>query len=149
MSMFDWQIKAFNDLSVTELYAIIQLREQIFILEQQAIYLDADGEDLTALHLMLWSDAKLVAYARILVPNLDGVVHFGRVCVAVTERNKTVGRELISRVLTEISCRYVDAVIIISAQKYLQEFYQQFGFIVISDDYLTEDGILHVDMQFA
>lgn len=145
--MLEWQLKVFYQLSLTELYAIIQLREQIFVVEQQAIYLDADGADLTALHLMLWENGQLVAYARILAPDAVGVVHFGRVCVRAGSRRNSIGRQLVLKVLAEIQLRYVDAVVIISAQKYLQEFYQALGFIAISADYLTEDGLLHLDMQ--
>lgn len=148
-NMLNWQLKAFKQLSLTELYAIIQLREQIFVVEQQAIYLDADGADLTALHLMLWESEQLVAYARILAPDAAGVVHFGRVCVRNEARKNSIGRQLVLKILAEIQLRYADAVVIISAQKYLQEFYQALGFTVISADYLTEDGILHVDMRLA
>lgn len=146
--MFDWQLKKFNELSVTELYAIIQLREQIFVVEQKAIYLDADGADLTASHLMLWENEQLVAYSRILALDTAGVVHFGRVCVSPAVRKRSIGRQLVLKTLAEIQSLYVSATVIISAQKYLEKFYQNLGFYAISDDYLTEDGILHLDMQW-
>lgn len=147
--MLNWQLKEFTELTLAELYAIIQLREQIFVVEQQAVYLDADGLDLNALHVMLWEDGDLMAYARIMAPDYSGVVHFGRVCVRAIARKSSVGRQLVLRVLAEIQIRYANMVVVISAQKYLQTFYQDLGFTVISDDYLTEDGILHVDMQLS
>ena len=113
--MLQWQLKEFSELSLDELYAIIQLREQVFVVEQQAIYLDADGADLSALHLMLWEDGVLIAYARILAPEADSV-HFGRVCVRASARHAELGTKLVQQILAEIKARYSTMHIVISAQ---------------------------------
>ena len=146
--MLEWQLKEFSELSLNELYAILQLRQQVFVVEQQAIYLDADGADLSALHLMLWEHGALIAYARILSPEAESV-HFGRVCVRSSARHAALGTKLVQQVLAEIKARYGAAHIVISAQQYLREFYQKLGFVALSAGYVTEDGIPHLDMQLA
>lgn len=145
-----WQIKKFTNLSSTELYKILQLRAQVFVVEQQSIFLDIDDQDQDAWHICVAnSAAQLIAYARIIVPNFNSqTISFGRVCIALEYRRLGLGKQLVSFTIKQIDLLFGNEIkIIISAQTYLIKFYQNFGFKIISDEYLSEDGILHIDMQ--
>lgn len=140
----------FNALSVSDLYAILQLREQVFILEQTCLYADIDGKDAQAYHALLKIDDQLAAYARFFIKgnfHLD-YASIGRVLVHPNYRKKQLGHEILRRVLEEIERKFEKSEIKISAQTYLLRFYEQYGFKKISAEYL-EDGIPHIDMLKA
>ncbi|MDO8953699.1 MAG: GNAT family N-acetyltransferase [Gammaproteobacteria bacterium] len=145
--MITWAIKKFENLSLNELYAIWNLRESVFIMEQHCFYLDADGKDLTADHVLGYVGDRLAAYSRILYPSKPNEpIHFGRVCTHPEHRNSGLGKELIKRTMQFIKDHTDAQIIEISAQSYLLKFYQGFGFSVISDAYL-DANIEHNDMR--
>lgn len=137
----------FNSLSLSDLYAILQLRQDVFILEQTCLYADIDGKDKQAYHIMLKIDDELIAYARYFI---KGNFHseyasIGRVLVHPNYRKKQYGDALLEYLLKEVETRFEETSIKISAQSYLLEFYEKYGFKKISAEYL-EDGIPHIDM---
>jgi ElaA protein len=148
-----WQWKSFQDLTdPAVLYQILALRQQIFIIEQNCIYPDIDGQDAAALHLLGWAtdtaQLTLVAYARLFLPEqADEHLSFGRVVVGSAFRGRRLGGQLVEQILNYIqTSTYRDKPITISAQHYLVKFYQQFNFKVVGEPY-DEDGILHVEMR--
>jgi ElaA protein len=137
----DWHERSFAQLTTRELYAIIALRERVFVIEQRCIYLDADGLDPIATHVWAARDGAIVAYLRILPAGAKfPEASIGRVIVAASERGTGLGRELVGRGIV-----IADGPIRIGAQAHLQRFYGGLGFETISDVY-DEDGIPHVDM---
>lgn len=144
----NWQLKSFAELSTTELYDIIQRREQVFVVEQTCPYLDADGSDVNALHLWADSDTEtVVAYARIFLgEGSDGYSRIGRVLTAQSVRRLGLGRELMQRALDVCHTYTPQLPIRLGAQVYLRAFYESFGFVAISEEYL-EDDIPHIDME--
>lgn len=144
----NWQLKTFESLSTTELYRILQRREAVFVVEQNCPYLDADGADTDALH--LWADAPhvaVVAYARIFIAQGDQrYSRIGRVLTADTVRRSGLGRELMQRAINICQEQAPTQPIRLGAQVYLRAFYESFGFVAISEEYL-EDGIPHIDME--
>ena len=144
-----WTYKYFNDLSSFELYAIMQLRNAVFVVEQNCIYQDADGKDLQCWHLAAWNGTNLVAYCRIMPAGLS-YRHpcIGRVLSSPDYRNGGFGRELMQKAVTKTIHQFANNIIIISAQLYLQKFYESIGFVKDSDTYL-EDNIPHIRMQFG
>jgi ElaA protein len=145
----DYRSHTWEQLSKEDLYSLMQLRQAVFIVEQQCPYLDADGLDLVSKHILGWQtvDGKpsLVASAR-LVPALVRFdeVSIGRVVNAQSHRGQGLGRQLMQTVLFQCDADGVPA-IRISAQRYLEQFYSQLGFKTCSDVY-DEDGIEHVEM---
>lgn len=144
----NWYLKTFAELNTQELYAILQRREAVFVVEQTCPYLDADGADDRALH--LWADNEqesVVAYARIFLgESNDGFSRIGRVLTAQSVRRHGCGRELMARAI-DVCERYTPTLPIrLGAQVYLRAFYESFGFVAISDEYL-EDDIPHIDME--
>ncbi|HJQ10141.1 MAG TPA: GNAT family N-acetyltransferase [Gemmatimonadaceae bacterium] len=145
-----WQISRFRDLSVDELYAIVRLREAVFIIEQNCPYPDADGRDPLAWHLLGWRDAnegrELVAYARIFEPGIRyHQASIGRIVTAPQVRGTGLGRRLMEEALRRTAQLVPDQPIKIAAQQRLEKFYSAYGFTRISEPY-EEDGIMHVDM---
>lgn len=143
----DFNFVSFNELSASDLYAILQVRQQVFILEQNCLYPDIDGNDLVAYHAMLKDDNQLLAYGRFF---LKGDFHadyasIGRVLVHPEYRKKQLGHALLKYILEEVEGRFEYSAIKISAQTYLLEFYGKYGFKKVSAEYL-EDGIPHIDM---
>jgi len=146
----EWFNKTFAALSTEELYQIVQLRQQVFVVEQVCVYLDADGYDREALHLFAVQQGCIVAYCRLLPPGLKyQEASIGRVCTALEKRGSGLGRELMQKALTLVSASYasesVRVDIRISAQLYLQSFYSSLGFTAVSAPY-DEDGIPHIEM---
>jgi len=144
-----WTYKYFNDLSPFELYAIMQLRNAVFVVEQNCVYQDADNKDLQCWHLAAWNDTDLVAYCRIMPAGLS-YKHpsIGRVLSSPDYRTAGFGRELMQKAVAKTIHQFTDNIIIISAQLYLQKFYESIGFVKDSDTYL-EDNIPHIRMQFG
>ncbi len=147
--MINWVCKEFASLSSFELYAILQLRNEVFVVEQHCVYQDADNKDISANHLMGWQNGKLVAYTR-LIP--AGIAYaepsIGRVVTSPAARKSGLGRQLMNESINE--CRKLFGVhtIRIGAQLYLQQFYHSLGFIPNGGIYL-EDGIEHIEMLLS
>ncbi len=144
----NWQLKAFNDLSLHDLYDLLKLRQEVFVVEQICPYLDADGADEQALHLYARNDTgEMVAYARLYLATADtGYSRIGRVITHEKMRRQKLGREVMQRSIDYLEEYAPKAPIRVGAQVYLLKFYQSFGFEAISDEYL-EDDIPHIDMQ--
>ncbi len=139
------KIKPFNQLSLTELYAILKLRVDIFVVEQNCPYPELDGEDEKALHLFIKEAGEIASYLRIIINQPK--TRIGRVITHKDYRGKKLSSKLMEEAMRYIAIHYPDKAITLSAQEHLQHFYAQFGFVSISDMYL-EDGIPHVDMKF-
>ncbi|ALN59864.1 GNAT family N-acetyltransferase [Lysobacter yananisis] len=144
-----WQAKRYADLSLDELYELLQLRSQVFVIEQDCVYLDPDGKDRhpEAVHLMgRAGDGRLAAYLRILPAGLSyPQVSFGRVLTAAEFRGQRLGGPLLEAALIEIERRWPGADIQIGAQSHLQAYYGRYGFEPASEPYV-EDGIPHIDL---
>ena len=140
--MIEWVLKGFDELSVHELYGVMRLRSEVFVVEQNCVYLDADGYDDRAMHLLGTSNGALVAYARIFEPGVkypEGSI--GRVITSAAVRGTGAGQEL----MREAIARMPAGPIRIGAQAYLERFYGSFGFVRVSEPY-DEDGIAHIEM---
>ena len=146
--MIDWQDLHHSDLSVSQLYALLQLRCAVFVVEQNCPYQDIDGDDLEGenRHILGWHNGTLVADARILKSDdeLQPVV-IGRVIVSEALRGEKIGQQLMSKALESCTRRWPEKPIYLGAQAHLQNFYGQFGFIPVTDIY-EEDGIPHIGM---
>ena len=145
----NWIYKSFNELTVEELYAILQLRNEVFSVEQNCVYQDADDKDQPAFHLCGWDENKLAAYCRIL-PKGISYDHpaIGRVVTSPKYRQGGHGKEMMQLAIKKTIKEFNDPFISISAQLYLKKFYQSIGFVQVSDEY-PEDGIPHIKMQFG
>lgn len=142
-----WKYRSFQALTNQELYAILQLRNEVFVVEQNCVYQDADNKDELSYHLLGIVDQTIVAYCRILPPGiLFNDASIGRVVTSPNYRNYGYGRELmkvaVEKALTQFNCTSIT----IGAQLYLERFYEGQGFIRISEPYL-EDNILHIKMK--
>lgn len=144
-----WLLKRFDELTPYQLYAILQLRNEVFVVEQNCVFQDADDKDQNSYHLMGFLDNKLVAYTR-LVP--AGVSYeqasIGRVVTSPSVRRSGAGKLLMQQSIDSLYTLFGKVPIKIGAQLYLQRFYESFGFERISDIYL-EDGIEHIYMLKA
>ena len=142
----NWVLKKYNDLSPHELYAILQLRNEVFVVEQNCVYQDADSKDQSCYHYMGWRSDKLIAYTRLLPPGIAYIESsIGRVVTSPAARGNGIGRELMERSIGEAFKLFGNISIKIGAQIYLLKFYSSLGFQQTSDIYL-EDGIEHVEM---
>ncbi|MBK8621832.1 MAG: GNAT family N-acetyltransferase [Saprospiraceae bacterium] len=142
------ELKTFNDLDLTSLYHILDLRNRVFVVEQNCVYLDTDYKDLLSHHLMFTDETgQLHAYARILPPGLvyNGKSSIGRVVTSSQQRNSGLGKQLMKEAIKNCLQLFPDTAIQIEAQSYLIRFYSSFGFVVIGEDYLL-DGIPHREM---
>ncbi|NQU51979.1 MAG: GNAT family N-acetyltransferase [Bacteroidetes bacterium] len=141
-----FEFKHFNDLSLEELHQILQLRAEIFVVEQDCVYNDIDGLDKDAVHQFLKNDGKVVAYSRLLKPGTRFPDYsIGRVAVSKPERGTGLGIKMIEDAKAYILNEWGATKIKISAQKYLQKFYEDLGFQIVTEEYL-EDGIPHFGM---
>jgi len=145
-----WQWSRFSELRPDDLYAMVRLREAVFIVEQNCPYPDADGRDPLAWHLLGWNqgplERSLVAYARVFEPGTrysEGSI--GRVATAQEVRRTGVGKRLMTEALRRLEALAPGQKIKIAAQQRLEGFYSGFGFTTVSAPY-QEDGIMHVDM---
>jgi ElaA protein len=149
-----WRFASYADLSLDELYALLQLRSLVFVVEQQCPFLDADGDDARAWHLLGWTGATggpplLAAYARLFAPGVKYTeASIGRVVSHPDVRRTGAGRALMDEALQQVAALAPGAPVRIGAQKYLERFYGSFGFARAGDDYL-EDGIVHLEMVRA
>lgn len=138
----------FSRLTLTELYQIMALRQEVFIVEQNCPYLDADGKDLACWHLMGFDgQEQIVAYTRLLPKGIsyEEYPSIGRVVTSPQVRLTGVGKELMQASLDWMSRLFGNGPIKIGAQKYLERFYNTFGFRQSGEEYL-EDGIPHIPM---
>ena len=144
--MTHWICKPFDHLTPAELYAILQLRNEVFVVEQNCVFQDADDKDQRAWHLMGFNDKKLVAYSRILPPGVAfAEASIGRVVTSPSVRRSGVGRELMHQSLARLQELFGPVPIRMNAQRYLQKFYGSFGFVQDGEPHL-EDGIEHIEM---
>jgi ElaA protein len=145
--MINWVLKKFDDLLPFELYAIMQLRNEVFVVEQNCVYQDADDKDIQSHHLCGWSNDTLVAYSRILPIGLayEKYSSIGRVVSSPKYRGAGIGKELVTVSITHTKSLHPNSDIKIGAQLYLKKFYESFGFEQIGDEYL-EDNIPHIPM---
>jgi len=153
MDSIQWTLAPYDDLSLDDLYDLIQARIEVFVVEQNCPYQDMDGRDRSSLH--LWArrvDANgngkgdVLAYARITLPGVRfPEPSIGRVITTEKGRGQGLGRALMVRAIEAIESRYSGAPIRISAQRYLEKFYSSLGFETVSEPYL-EDNIPHVEM---
>lgn len=142
----NWKIKRFNELSAAELYEALQLRSEVFVVEQNCVYLDVDGKDQIAIHIIGGFDGKTVAYARLFKPgDYFDKASIGRVVVHPDFRDKKWGHLLMNEAIAAIKKYFGVSSIVISAQLYLKKFYESHGFEACSDVY-DEDGIPHIRM---
>ena len=130
------------------MYKILQLRNEVFIVEQDCVYPDCDDKDFVAHHLCAWQNDQLVAYSRLLPPGISfpEKASIGRVLTALTVRRQKLGEELMDRSIKETDRLFGPVDIAISAQFYLRKFYESFSFIQTSEVYL-EDNIPHIQME--
>jgi len=145
--MIAWQCKHFTDLSNSELYKILQLRSEVFIVEQNCAYQDLDDKDLKAYHYSGWEDDKIIAYTRLLAKGISyhDAASIGRVVTAKSIRGKNIGKQLMRNSIDQIHYLFGDVPIRISAQLYLKRFYESLSFVQKSGVYM-EDGIEHISM---
>jgi ElaA protein len=143
----EWKIKRFEALSTRELYNLLQLRAEVFIVEQNCVYQDIDGKDEKALHLIGEDNGQIVAYARLFQPHdYFEQASIGRVVVKETSRANKLGHILMREAIQVIKSHFGQRKITISAQLYLKKFYESHGFIQTSEMYL-EDDIPHIEMR--
>ena len=144
--MINWVCKKFNDLTVEELYAILRLRSEVFVVEQNCVFLDMDNKDQYAHHLAGWQENKLVGYARILPAGISySESSIGRIVSSPAYRAQGIGKELLTESISTLYRLHGKRVIRIGAQYYLKKFYESFGFEQAGEIYL-EDGIQHIEM---
>jgi len=142
----EWQWRRYADLTPLEIYAIFAARQAVFVVEQNSIYLDMDGKDLDAWHLVGWSGKEVAAYLRLLAPGASyPEPSLGRIVTTKIGRGSGLGRELVARGLERMHELYPTLPIRIGAQAHLNKFYGSFGFVQSSEPY-DEDGILHIEM---
>jgi ElaA protein len=143
----EWKIKRFDALSSQELYNLLQLRSEVFVVEQNCVYQDNDGKDEKAIHLIGEDNGKIVAYARLFKPAAYfEQASIGRVVVKESYRDKKLGHLLMREAIRVIETHFEETKITISAQLYLKKFYESHGFVQNSDMYL-EDDIPHIEMK--
>ncbi len=139
-------IKNFQQLTLNELYEILQLRSEVFVVEQDCVYQDIDGKDDKALHILGIKDEKVIAYTRCFNKgDYFKEASIGRVVVKESERKYNYGNKIMKASIEVIEAHFKTETIKISAQVYLQKFYNQLGFNNIGEGYL-EDGIPHITM---
>jgi len=146
--MIRWQCKAFSELTNEELYKILQLRNEVFVVEQNCAYQDFDGKDMEAYHLAAWHENNLVAYSRLLPKGISypEAASIGRVVSSPSARGQNLGKQLMAHSIEHIYLLFGEVSIKISAQLYLRSFYESFSFIQKGSVY-PEDGIGHIAME--
>ncbi len=144
-----WICKSFDQLSVNELYAILRLRIEVFIVEQNCVFQDADDKDQKSYHFMGWIGDELAAYTRLVPKDISyDKPSIGRVVTSPKYRRSGIGKELMIKSIESAYKLWGKQPIQIGAQIYLQKFYESLGFIVSGPIYL-EDGIEHVEMLLS
>ena len=142
----EFKVKKFKELTTSELYKILQLRSEVFVVEQDCVYQDIDFKDQKALHVLGFKKAKIIAYTRLFNSGeYFDTPSIGRVVIKDTERKFGYGHDLIKESIQAIIDNYKETKITISAQTYLKKFYESHEFIKVGEEYL-EDGIPHIKM---
>ena len=140
-------IKKFDELTLNELYDILKLRVDIFVVEQNCPYGELDNKDKESIHIFYRENGEITAYLRIIPKFLSyESVSMGRICVKQEFRSRKLGREIVKDAINYIEKDLKEYIITIGAQEYLKDFYVSFDFKPVSDIY-DEDGIKHLDMQ--
>ena len=141
-----WSCKSFDTLTSAELYSILQLRNEVFVVEQNCVYQDCDDKDPQSHHFMGWQQNKLVAYTRLIPAGVAyDEISIGRVVTSPSVRGNKIGKELMQRSIEKLHELFGKSAIMIGAQLYLKRFYESLGFVQCSNIYL-EDGIEHIKM---
>lgn len=146
--MISFRCKPFHELTAPQLYSIMALRQEVFVVEQNCAYLDADGKDLKGYHLTGYDDdGKLVAYARLLPKGVsyENFVSIGRIVTSPSIRGSGAGQQLMKEAINSMESLFPGESIKIGGQSYLRNFYESFGFVVSGEEYL-EDDIPHLPM---
>ncbi len=144
--MIIWHLKKFESLTVHELYAILRLRSEVFVVEQTCIFQDMDNKDQSSYHLMGWENNNLAAYTRLVPPGISyQEASIGRVVTSPTARGSGIGKLLMEKSIEQTVLLYGKIPIRLGAQLYLKKFYESLGFRQTSDVYI-EDGIDHIEM---
>ena len=144
--MINWAVKKFDELSLHELYAILRLRSEVFVVEQNCVFQDMDNKDQSSYHLMGWQNNILIAYTRLIPPGISyEFSSIGRVVTSSSARGTGIGKLLMEKSIEEVENLFGKTPIKIGAQLYLREFYTSFGFRQTGDIYV-EDGIDHIEM---
>lgn len=142
----NFTVKTFQELTTSELYELLQLRSEVFVVEQDCVYQDIDGKDQKALHVIGVKEGNIIAYTRLFNSGeYFDTPSIGRVVVKESERKYGYGHDLIKASIKAIVDNYNETTITISAQTYLQKFYESHGFKQVGEGYL-EDGIPHIRM---
>lgn len=147
----EWYCKPFDALTAREVYAILSVRSEVFVVEQRCVYLDPDGKDAQAHHLFAVDGAQqgrpqVAAYMRLLPPGVSyEEASLGRVLTGTAHRGRGLGQELLKRGLAHANGFWPDAALRIGAQAYLQKLYESAGFAKVGEPY-DEDGIPHIEM---
>lgn len=146
MNSMKWKVKSFSELTAVEVYRILKIRQEVFIVEQTCYYLDADGSDQQAIHLWAEKDGDILAYLRIFPENIKyKEASIGRVLTAFSARGMKLGKTLVGFSMEIVQNQLRSKNIRISAQDYLLKFYGDFGFKSTGKSYL-EDDIPHTEM---
>ena len=141
-------IKRFDDLTTFEIYDILALRTEIFIVEQDCIYADCDGKDKNAYHLYISENDSIIAYCRILDKGINfDEISLGRFAVRMDYRSKGLAKKMLGEVIGFIKNELKATSVKLSAQQYIMELYASYGFLPIGEPY-DDDGIVHVDMEY-
>lgn len=147
--LMEWHLKTFNELTVQELYGVLQLRSEVFVVEQTCVYQDIDGTDESSYHLFCIDGSVIVAYARIIPPGINyETASIGRVVVKRTHRRTELGKTLMLKSIHAVEELFSSDKITISAQLYLKRFYNQLGFAEVGEPY-PEDDIPHIKMKYG
>lgn len=145
----NWTFKNFDELTAAELYLIMQLRSEVFVVEQNCVYQDADGKDVQSWHLCGWKEDELVAYSRIIPQGISyAEASIGRVLIRQVYRSAGIGKMLMQQGIRHCYKQFNCTEIKIGAQVYLTGFYKSLGFLPCSAQYL-EDGIPHLEMRLS
>ena len=146
--MVQFKTKTFEALSNLELYHVLKLRSEVFVVEQNCVYLDIDNYDVGALHVLGFQDEELVAYARLLPKGYyQQEAGIGRVLTRLQTRHLGYGKLLMEFAISETCLHFKTNEIVISAQLYLEKFYTELGFKTEGTSYL-EDDIPHIKMRY-
>lgn len=142
-----WRFKLFEELSNVEVYDMLQLRNEVFVVGQQCVYQDADGMDNKAIHLCGYFDYSLIAYCRIFPPGIiePEQCNFGRVAVSEKWRGRGIGKEVVIQTQAFLKEKWVERSTLIHAQNYLRHFYEALAFVGKGEVY-DEVGIPHIHM---
>lgn len=142
----EWQCIPYRQLSIDQLYDLLRLRSNVFVVEQECVYLDIDDLDQNSWHLLGYEGSVLAGYARIFVQKGRSVI--GRIVTAKSHRGAGLGKEIMRQSIDFIRAKHemLPGTMYLMAQHHLEKFYQAFGFNAISEPF-DEDGIMHIDME--